>query len=152
MEMQDEDRVELLQLSTSKLADVARFCNRYPNIEVSYEIPDKDEITSGSTVNVNVNLERADEVSGPVIAPLFPQKREEGWWLVIGELKTNALISIKRLTLQQQSQVVLDFTAPSAGTHNYILYFMSDAYMGCDHEYKFSIDVHKGSNHDVDMK
>ncbi|CAF4646613.1 unnamed protein product, partial [Rotaria sp. Silwood2] len=152
MEMQDEERVELLQLSTSKLADVARFCNRYPNIEVSYEIPDKDDITSGSTVNVNVALERADEVSGPVIAPLFPQKREEGWWLVIGELKTNALISIKRLTLQQKAQVVLDFTAPSAGTHNYILYFMSDAYMGCDHEYKFSLDIHKGASNDVDMK
>ncbi|UJR08870.1 hypothetical protein I4U23_013125 [Adineta vaga] len=152
MEMQDEDRVDLLKLSTSKLADVARFCNRYPNIEVSYEVPDKDDVTSGSTVNVNVSLERVDEVSGPVIAPLFPQKREEGWWLVIGELKTNALISIKRLTLQQKADVVLDFTAPSAGTHNYILYLMSDAYMGCDHEYKFSIDVHKGSNHDVDMK
>jgi pre-mRNA-splicing helicase BRR2 len=152
IEMQDEDRVDLLKLSTSKLADVAHFCNRYPNIEVSYEIPDKDEITSGSTVNVNVSLERAEEVSGPVVAPLFPQKREEGWWLVIGELKSNALISIKRLTLQQQAQVVLDFIAPSAGTHNYILYFMSDAYMGCDHEYKFSLDVHKGSNHDVEMK
>ena len=25
----------------------------------------------------------------PVIAPFFPQKREEGWWLVIGEQKTN---------------------------------------------------------------
>ena len=154
MEMQDEDRVELLQLSQSKSADVARFCNRYPNIEVSYDIPDKDDITSGSTVNVNVNLERADEVVGPVIAPLFPQKREESWWLVIGELETNALISIKRLTLQQQQQVVLDFTAPSAGTHNFILYFMSDAYMGCDHEYKFSLDVHKGSapNNDVEMR
>ena len=152
MEMQDDERVELLKLSQTKLADVARFCNRYPNIEVSYEIPDKEDITSGSTVNVNVNLERADEVSGSVIAPLFPQKREEGWWLVIGETKTNALISIKRLTLQQQAQVVLDFTAPSAGTHNYVLYFMSDAYMGCDHEYKFSIDVQKGSSQDVEMK
>jgi pre-mRNA-splicing helicase BRR2 len=152
MEMQDEERASLLQLSTSKLADVARFCNRYPNIEVSYDIPDKDEITSGSAVNINVNLERADDVLGAVIAPLFPQKREEGWWLVVGELKTNSLISIKRLTLQQKAQVVLDFIAPSAGTHHYILYFMSDAYMGCDHEYKFSIDVHKGSNHDVEMK
>jgi len=44
MEMQDEERVELLQLSTSKLADVARFCNRYPNIEVSYEVSDKNDI------------------------------------------------------------------------------------------------------------
>uniref|UniRef100_A0A665VBJ4 Helicase ATP-binding domain-containing protein n=1 Tax=Echeneis naucrates TaxID=173247 RepID=A0A665VBJ4_ECHNA len=27
------------------------------------------------------------------------------------------------------------------GIHNYTLYFMSDAYMGCDQEYKFSVDV-----------
>ena len=34
MDTQDEKRLELLQLSTSKLGDIARFCNRYPNIEV----------------------------------------------------------------------------------------------------------------------
>uniref|UniRef100_A0A8C0FK63 Activating signal cointegrator 1 complex subunit 3 n=1 Tax=Bubo bubo TaxID=30461 RepID=A0A8C0FK63_BUBBB len=66
-------------------------------------------------------------------------KREEGWWVVIGDSKSNSLISIKRLTLQQK--VKLDFVAPATGTHNYTLYFMSDAYMGCDQEYKFSVDV-----------
>lgn len=35
----------------------------------------------------------------------------------------------------------LDFVAPATGGHNYTLYFMSDAYMGCDQEYKFSVDV-----------
>ncbi len=38
-------------------------------------------------------------------------------------------------------QVKLDFVAPAVGIHNYTLYFMSDAYMGCDQEYKFSVDV-----------
>uniref|UniRef100_A0A8C7TG87 U5 small nuclear ribonucleoprotein 200 kDa helicase n=1 Tax=Oncorhynchus mykiss TaxID=8022 RepID=A0A8C7TG87_ONCMY len=38
-------------------------------------------------------------------------------------------------------QVKLDFVAPVLGVHNYTLYFMSDAYMGCDQEYKFSVDV-----------
>lgn len=38
-------------------------------------------------------------------------------------------------------QVKLDFVAPATGAHNYTLYFMSDAYMGCDQEYKFSVDV-----------
>lgn len=38
-------------------------------------------------------------------------------------------------------QVKLDFVAPIVGVHNYTLYFMSDAYMGCDQEYKFSMDV-----------
>lgn len=113
---------------------------------------------------------------------MFVQKREEGWWVVIGDPKSNSLISIKRLTLQQKAkvspalmskavvhysslsifkkmewkscensvsdnvlfffpQVKLDFVAPAVGVHNYTLYFMSDAYMGCDQEYKLSTDV-----------
>lgn len=73
MELDDEDRIKLLQLSDAQMTDVARFCNRYPNIELSYEVQSKDRISSGSTVNVVVSLEREDEVTGPVIAPFFPQ-------------------------------------------------------------------------------
>ncbi|GLH06524.1 Putative U5 small nuclear ribonucleoprotein 200 kDa helicase [Gryllus bimaculatus] len=68
-------------------------------------------------------------------------KREEGWWVVIGDPKTNSLLSIKRLTLQQKAKVKLDFVAPSPGLHTYTLYFMSDAYLGCDQEYKFTVHV-----------
>lgn len=73
MELEDEDRIKLLQLSDSEMADVARFCNRYPNIELSYEVANKNRISAGSSVNVTVSLEREDEVVGPVIAPFFPQ-------------------------------------------------------------------------------
>lgn len=44
MEMEDEERTTLLQLSDIQMADVARFCNRYPNIELSYEVADRDSI------------------------------------------------------------------------------------------------------------
>lgn len=44
MEMEDEDRTALLQLSDAQMADVARFCNRYPNIELSYEVAEKENI------------------------------------------------------------------------------------------------------------
>lgn len=44
MEMEDEDRTALLQLSDAQMADVARFCNRYPNIELSYEVAEKDNV------------------------------------------------------------------------------------------------------------
>ncbi|NXV57281.1 U520 helicase, partial [Molothrus ater] len=73
MEMEDEERTALLQLPEAQIADVARFCNRYPNIELSYEVGDRDSIRSGGPVVVLVQLEREEEVTGPVIAPLFPQ-------------------------------------------------------------------------------
>jgi len=147
MDMEDDDRTELLGLNTAKMADVARFCNRYPNIELSYDVENKDHIQSGGQVNVNVSMEREDEVTGPVIAPLFPQKREENWWVVIGDTKTNTLLSIKRLTLNQKAKIKLDFTAPSvANSYSYTLYLMSDAYLGCDQEYKLNFNVVSNSN------
>lgn len=60
---------------------------------------------------------------------------------MVGDPRTNSLLSIKRLTLQQKAKVKLDFIAPSPGHHEYTLYYMSDSYLGCDQEYKFSIDV-----------
>lgn len=147
MEMEDEERDQLLGLSPSQMADVARFCNRYPNIELAYDVLDKDQIAAGQSVVVAVSLEREDEVVGPVIAPFFPQKKEEGWWVVIGDPKNNTLVSIKRQTLQQKAKIKVDFTAPSEpGQHSYTIYFMSDSYTGCDQEYKFTIDVKGGSS------
>merc|ERR1711976_863001 len=108
---------------------------------LAYEVLDKDNLASGQSVNIEVKLEREDEVTGPVIAPFFPTKREEGWWVIIGDCKSNSLLSIKRLTLQQKAKFKLDFVAPRAGQYSYSLYFMSDSYMGCDQEYKFNLDI-----------
>ncbi|CAH2236758.1 jg14251 [Pararge aegeria aegeria] len=38
MELEDGARAKLLQLSPTEMADVARFCNRYPNVELTYEV------------------------------------------------------------------------------------------------------------------
>ena len=148
MELEDDVRDKLLGLNENEMADVARFCNRYPNIELDYTVVNKDKLYSGGKVNVEVKLEREDEVTGPVIAPFFPTKREEGWWVIVGDPKSNSLISIKRLTLQQKARFVLDFVAPRAGRHSYTLYFMSDSYLGCDQEYKFNLDI--GEQHSSD--
>ena len=50
-------------------------------------------------------------------------------------------VSERALSCASSLQVKLDFVAPATGAHNYTLYFMSDAYMGFDQEYKFSVDV-----------
>ena len=62
-------------------------------------------------------------------------------WLFAGDPKTNELLSIKRLTLQQKAKFVLDFVAPRPGKYSYTLFFMSDSYLGCDQEYKINLDI-----------
>lgn len=44
MELEDEERNELLQLTDLQMTDVARFCNRYPNIELTYDVQEKEAI------------------------------------------------------------------------------------------------------------
>lgn len=44
MELEDEDRNELLHMDDRHLADVARYCNRYPNIELACEVSEQEKI------------------------------------------------------------------------------------------------------------
>jgi len=144
MQLEDAERKALLStLTPAQMGDVARACNRYPDIELSYTIQDEDELAAGESVVILVQLEREMDTPelAPVYAPHFPKDKEEGWWLVVGDTKTNTLTAIKRVTLQRKSKVKIDFVAPTAGEHNYMLYFMCDSYLGCDQEYEFSIKV-----------
>ncbi|KHJ91297.1 Sec63 domain protein [Oesophagostomum dentatum] len=102
LELEDDVRRDILRMEDVQLADVAKFCNNYPSIEVEHTL-ESDSVNVGDTLLVNVTMERENHINGlapPVVAPLFPQKRkEEGWWLVVGDPAANALYSIKRCAL-----------------------------------------------------
>jgi pre-mRNA-splicing helicase BRR2 len=154
MDLDDTDRDEVLQMDQRKMREVARFANRYPNVEIGFEVADQDAIASGNVVNVKVQLIREgdeeDEDLGPVLAPYFPGTKDEGWWIVIGDDKTKTLLAIKRITLQKKLTVKLDFVAPAAGHHDLKLYVMCDSYSGCDQELEMEIDVAEGEESEGD--
>ncbi|PZC71643.1 hypothetical protein B5X24_HaOG212854 [Helicoverpa armigera] len=223
MELEDNARAKLLQLSPTEMADVARFCNRYPNVELTYEnilllniivlcigqlilwkvrksvqsvtlfIVDALQLLGGEEgpvlevvcsrmryissqigrqiriVALSLPLADARDVSQwlgcsancsfnfhPSVRPLplqlHIQKREEGWWVVIGDPKSNTLLSIKRVSLARSAKVRLDFVCGSSGRHTYTLYFMSDAYLGADQEYKFTADVAEAASDSSDSE
>ncbi|ESW21254.1 hypothetical protein PHAVU_005G055300 [Phaseolus vulgaris] len=154
LEMEDDERHELLGMSDSQLLDIARFCNRFPNIDLSYEVLDSDSVRAGEDVTLLVTLERDLEGKteiGPVDAPRYPKAKEEGWWLVVGDTKTNLLLAIKRVSLHRKLKAKLEFAAPAdTGRKSYALYFMCDSYLGCDQEYGFTVDVKEADGGDED--
>eukprot|EP01117_Protostelium_nocturnum_P002099 TRINITY_DN1273_c1_g1_i6.p1 TRINITY_DN1273_c1_g1~~TRINITY_DN1273_c1_g1_i6.p1 ORF type:complete len:667 (+),score=271.68 TRINITY_DN1273_c1_g1_i6:29-2029(+) len=142
LEMEDDQR-NSLGLSDKQMQDVARFCNRYPNIELDHQIS-SHVVKSGESVEVVVNLTREmeeDEELTPVVAPFYPREKVEGWWLLIGDQKSNSLLSIKRITLQRETKTKLEFSAPEAGDYDLKLYFMCDSYAGCDQEFDIKLRV-----------
>ena len=63
----------------------------------------------------------------------YPGRKDESWWLVVGDIKGNQLLAIKRVPLLRASVVRLDMTAPKVlGKQDFTLFFMCDSYMGCD--------------------
>jgi len=146
IEMENDERDELLKMSESEMTDVAKFCNRYPNIEMNHEVEDPDDVKTGQPTMVNVTLEREDELQGNVIAPFYPGKRDEGWWLVIGEQKTNTLLAIKHVSFQQKKKIALELVPQKVGETKFVLYMMCDAYAGCDQEYELNLNVAEGDD------
>lgn len=139
------------------MADVAVFCNNYPNVEVSFKVQDPDNVTAGDPVQITVQLEReVDEEEmteeemadlGTVSAPLYPYEKKEAWWVVVGDTSSNSLHSLKRVNLLQKQKVVLEFLAPEeAGDYNLTLFCMSDSYLGCDQEYSIPLSVAVGED------
>ncbi|PPD75747.1 hypothetical protein GOBAR_DD27322 [Gossypium barbadense] len=117
------------------------FCNRFPNIDLSYEVIGSDNVRTGENVTLLITLDRKTQVE-PVDAPRYPKAKDEGWWLVIGETISNQLVAIKRVSIQRKAKVKLEFAAPTkAAEKTYTLYFMCDSYLGCDLEYCFTVDV-----------
>uniref|UniRef100_A0A183BS22 Helicase ATP-binding domain-containing protein n=1 Tax=Globodera pallida TaxID=36090 RepID=A0A183BS22_GLOPA len=153
LELNDEDRDEVLQMNQAQLADVAIFCNNYPSIE---------------PVEIRIDLERENDLNGfapPVIAPFFPrypyaagrvpfyghqyspENLDEGWYLVIGDPSSNQLLSIKRLAVNVKAQHVLDFVPTNATSKaNIKLYFICDSYLGADQEFDLSLRIHDMPN------
>jgi pre-mRNA-splicing helicase BRR2 len=170
MDLEDSPREAILKFAgvsddSAKMNEVAKAVNRYPNIDLQFELEGEDsgspendndeeeevkkvQVVVNETVNVKIGVRREEDddeeatVVEPVLAPFYPSRKDEGWWLVVGSPESNVLHSIKRLSLQRKQNIKLDFTAPEeAGTYKYILYFMSDSYNGCDQEYEFTVQV-----------
>lgn len=141
----DEIR-DLLQLPNSHLQDIIGIVKRYPDIDMAYEVCEGDAIRANGNVILQLTLERnmtnLTSETGPVHAPRYPKPREEGWWLVIGDSSADRLLAIKRVALQKRARLKLEFTAAAeAGMKNYMVYLMSDSYLGCDQEYEFAVNV-----------
>ncbi|GAA5998703.1 ATP-dependent RNA helicase BRR2 [Rhodotorula paludigena] len=139
MEMEDTDRDKVLQFDARGMRQVANFVNSYPSLEVTHEFEDTDDLSAGEPITLKVQLEREvdedEEVNTTVVAPFFPQKHNEQWWIVVGDPTTRTLHAVKRVTVQRRLATKLDFTL-TQGTHsNLKLTLVCDSYQGADVEF-----------------
>jgi len=78
-------------------------------------------------------------------APFFPKAKNEGWFLVFGEIDNNELLALKRVgfSTRDESTVPISFFTPEdlLGHKIYTLYIMSDTYQGLDQQYNLYFNI-----------
>lgn len=145
--------VKRLGLNNKQLAQAAAFTNeKYPNIDLDFQVEDPESITSGEPAYLKVKIEREveeDEEPDTVVhAPFYPSQKMENWWLVVGEESTKNLLAIKRVTIGRKLELRLEYVVPSPGEHELTLYLMSDSYVGVDQAPTFTVTAAEGMEED----
>ena len=74
-------------------------------------------------------------------APKFPKAKDEGWWLVLGEVDSRELLALKRIGfIRGRTRSSLAFSAPEEPCRKiYTLYLISDCYLGLDQQFDLSL-------------
>ncbi|EGV61861.1 Sec63-domain-containing protein [Yamadazyma tenuis ATCC 10573] len=144
MALEDDERDDVLQLEEAELEDVAEFVNKYPNVDISYEL--EESVVANEPVMVTVNLERDEEMEDlSVVSSVFESHKREEWWIVIGDAASKQLYGIKKTSIAKESQTVqLEMTIPSSGKHNLTIWCMCDSYLDADKEVSLEVEVQPG--------
>lgn len=143
MSLEDDERDKLLQLDDKKLNGVAEFVNKYPNIDISYEMDTSDPIIANEPKKLTVIMERDEDMEDLiVVAPRYPTEKKESWWIVVGDMKSRQLYAMKKTTIaKEKQQLVLDVVIPNPGNHHLSVWCMCDSYVDADKEITFDVEV-----------
>ncbi|KAK6326519.1 hypothetical protein J4Q44_G00021640 [Coregonus suidteri] len=103
---------------------------------------DQEYVLQVSLQRINAGQQRRKQDS-KAQAPRFPKNKDEGWFLVLGEVERRELLAVKRIGYcRHRSTVSLAFYTPEkTGKCIYTLYLMSDSYLGLDQQYDLHLNV-----------
>lgn len=140
LELKDDERKGLKDMTEDQKQDVAKCCDIIPKIAVETKIfVDDDEdaqVYEGDLCTVQVKVDRTNltegESAGLVHAPHFPFPKQEAWWIILGT-KEGKIIDIKKIANPKKEFTHdIKFLAPKVGTYNFDLHILSNSYIGLD--------------------
>lgn len=76
-------------------------------------------------------------------SPRFPKPKDEGWFLVVGDVEAQEVVALKRVNhIRGRTSAQLALVTPeTTGRVIFTLYLMSDSYLGLDQQYDICLDV-----------
>lgn len=129
-------------LRENQIKEIMRVLSYMPIVNLTTHL--QSSYVSGEEALLKVDLSRMNKppLNG-AYTPRFPKRKDEGWWLVLGDPETGELIALRRLNFPyKNTKTTLSFDVPDeSGIYIYNLYFMSDTYLGLDQQYEVKFEV-----------
>lgn len=125
------------EISITTVASDKRSDNRWVRLHA-----DQEYVLQVSLQRVSLGFHKGKQDSHAV-TPRFPKSKDEGWFLILGEVDKRELIALKRVGyVRSHHMVSISFYTPEVpGRYIYTLYFMSDCYLGLDQQYDIHLHV-----------
>ncbi|XP_053736131.1 activating signal cointegrator 1 complex subunit 3 isoform X2 [Synchiropus splendidus] len=103
---------------------------------------DQEYVLQVSLTRVHQGQQRRKQDS-KAQAPRFPKVKDEGWFLILGEVDRRELLAVKRVGFVRNHTIlpVSFYTPQRPGKYIYTLYLMSDSYLGLDQQYDLHLNV-----------
>ncbi|XP_006881253.1 PREDICTED: activating signal cointegrator 1 complex subunit 3 [Elephantulus edwardii] len=103
---------------------------------------DQEYVLQVSLQKVHIGFHKGKQDSSAV-TPRFPKVKDEGWFLILGEVDKRELIALKRVGYVRHHHVAsISFYTPELpGRYIYTLYLMSDCYLGLDQQYDIYLNI-----------
>ncbi|XP_073933923.1 activating signal cointegrator 1 complex subunit 3 isoform X2 [Castor canadensis] len=129
------------ELSVSTLTADKRDDNKWIRLHA-----DQEYVLQVSLQRLHFGFHKGKQESYAV-TPRFPKSKDEGWYLILGEVDKRELIALKRIGyVRSHHEVSLSFYTPEIpGRYIFTLYLMSDCYLGLDQQYDIYLNVTQAS-------
>ncbi|KAH0475295.1 MAG: hypothetical protein KVP17_001909 [Porospora cf. gigantea B] len=131
------ERPGLASLSGDQRLDVSMFLAHLPRMTLEAVVEDADDLIPGDAGSVKISLKRSNlsekTSAGVTHAPRFPVPKEEEWWLLVRDKKSNQMYSYKKLASPARTlDATIQFPVRDAGPITLIVTAMCDSYLGVD--------------------
>jgi len=135
-----------IRLNSIEMKEIKNVLDRIPDVNINYNCyalnPNTLERIYNTTINsksdtqISVRLEKINKnYDNIVCASKYSKIKSCRWFLIIGNVKTNELLGIKKLSFTNITKKNIDFVTPfEIDDSSLQLYLMSDSYIGIDQQ------------------
>lgn len=121
-------------LTQPKMSELLQALEYFPKIQMKCSLQKTESSREQNLYLLDIKLRRTKSGSR-AFAPRFPKIKDEAWWLVLGNMKTWELYTLKRISFSDRLSTSMVISPDQINLEGTKLLLVSDCYLGFEQQY-----------------